>query len=85
MTNNLNKSVRCLYNSSISDFISNSNAEILGNIVSSYHGSSLTTTNEAWEEEIRILKEVLYPWKDDDAHIIFEYSIPRLGKRIEYY
>lgn len=83
MTKNLNKSVRCLYNSNISDFISNSNAEILGNIVSSYHGSSLTTTNEAWEEEIRILKEVLYPWKDDDAHIIFEYSIPRLGKRID--
>ena len=83
MSNNLNKSVRCLYNSSISDFIINSNAEILGDIVSSYHGSSLTTTNEAWEEEIRVLKEVLYPWKDDDAHIIFEYSIPRLGKRID--
>mgnify|MGYP000757904718 FL=1 len=52
-------------------------------MISSYHGSSLTTTNESWEEEIRILKSVLETWKDEDAHIIFEYAIPRLGKRID--
>ena len=77
------QSVRCLYNSSFVDFMQCDNAEILGKIVSSYHGVSLTTTCEAWEEEIRILKNVLMPWIDEDAQIIFEYSIPRLGKRID--
>ena len=37
----------------------------------------------AWSEEIRILQQVLRPWKDEYADIIFEYSIPRLGKRID--
>ena len=35
----------------------------------------------AWKEEVRILKEQLaeYP----DGHIIFEYTIPRIGARID--
>ena len=37
----------------------------------------------AWSEEIDLLKQVLAPWKDESAEIIFEYSIPRLGKRID--
>ena len=77
------KSNKCLYYSSISDFYKKNNNEILGTIISSYHGSSATTTNEAWEEEIRVLKECLCLWQNEDDHIIFEYSIPRLGKRID--
>ena len=81
--NSVLKSTRCLYHSAIYDFLQTKNTEILGELISSYHGSSLTTTNESWEEEIRILKSVLETWKDEDAHIIFEYAIPRLGKRID--
>ena len=77
------KSNRCFYNSSISEFYKKSNEEILGYIVSSFHGTSQTTTNDSWEEEIRILKDVLRKWKEEDAYILFEYSIPRLGKRID--
>ena len=77
------KSNRCFYNSSISEFYKKSNEEILGYIVSSFHGTSQTTTNDSWEEEIRILKDVLSKWKEEDAYILFEYSIPRLGKRID--
>ena len=29
------------------------------------------------------MQEVLQPWKDEPGHIIFEYDIPRLGKRID--
>ncbi|WP_241147647.1 DNA/RNA helicase domain-containing protein [Alistipes sp. An54] len=43
----------------------------------------MTTTNEAWTDEIHIMQEVLLPWKDEDGQIIFEYDIPRLGKRID--
>lgn len=80
--NSVLKSTRCLYHSAIYDFYRLKYRD-LGELISSYHGSSLTTTNESWEEEIRILKSVLETWKDEDAHIIFEYAIPRLGKRID--
>lgn len=43
----------------------------------------MTTTNEAWADEIRIIQEVLQPRKDEDGQVIFEYDIPRLGKRID--
>ncbi len=43
----------------------------------------MTTTNEAWADEIHIMQEVLLPWKDEDGQVIFEYDIPRLGKRID--
>lgn len=29
------------------------------------------------------MQEVLQPWKDEDGQVIFEYDIPRLGKRID--
>ena len=77
------KSPRCLYHAPLKEFLVYNNAEILGNIIASYHGDSQSTTIESWEEEIRILKDQLRIWESEDAHIIFEYNIPRLGKRID--
>ena len=82
-TDNLIKSPRCLYHASLGEFLKCNSAEILGNLISSYHGDSQSTTIESWEEEIRILKKHLSVWVDEDAYIIFEYNIPRLGKRID--
>ena len=70
---------RCLYNSSISAFIISDAKFLLGSFGISYHGDILTTTNEAWAEEIDIMQDVLQPWKDEPGHIIFEYDIPRMG------
>lgn len=74
---------RCLYNSSFKDFLHTPPLSVLGAMHSNYHGETLTTTNDAWEGEIKILQDVLKQWEDEDAHIIFEYDIPRLGKRID--
>ena len=74
---------RCLYNSSFKDFLRAPALSVLGTLHSNYHGETLTTTNDAWEGEINILQDVLKQWEDEDAHIIFEYDIPRLGKRID--
>lgn len=82
-TDNIIKSPRCLYHARLCEFLGCNNAEILGSIIASYHGDSQSTTIESWEEEIRILKEQLHTWADEDAYIIFEYNIPRLGKRID--
>ena len=48
-----------------------------------YHGLALTTTRDAWRYEISFMHKALLPWKDDKGNIIFEYDIPRLGKRID--
>ncbi|MBP5228854.1 MAG: DUF2075 domain-containing protein [Bacteroidales bacterium] len=77
------KSNRCLYVATFKDFLESSQDSILGRMVRAFHGVDQTTTNEAWEGEIRILHEILQRWKDEDAYIIFEYAIPRLGKRVD--
>ncbi len=74
---------RCLFESSIYSFISKDTQSIFGILCEGYHGKELTTTRDAWLSEIEILKEVLNPWKNSDSHIVFEYDIPRLGKRID--
>lgn len=74
---------RCLYNSTIPAFIDTDADSLLGKLGINYHGDILTTTNEAWASEIDIMQDVLQPWKDEPGQIIFEYDIPRLGKRID--
>ena len=74
---------RCLYNSTIHGFLQMSPEALLGHFVNNYHGTTLTATNEAWAVEIGIMQETLQAWKDEYGQVIFEYDIPRLGKRID--
>ena len=74
---------RCLYKSDFKSFIETDTYAILGRIHDAFHGSVLTTTDEAWLGEIQFLQNILLPWKEEEAEIIFEYDIPRLGKRID--
>ena len=75
---------RCLYHSTIREFLMQDVEALLGRFVNNYHGSVLTTTNEAWANEISIMQKTLQPWMDEDyGQVIFEYDIPRLGKRID--
>ena len=74
---------RCLYSSSFAEFINTSEKSIFGTLCERYHGEALTTTREAWRSEISIMKEILLKFSNKDGKIIFEYDIPRLGKRID--
>lgn len=74
---------RCLYRSDFNSFIKTGPYSILGRIHDAFHGRVLTTTDEAWLCEISLLQEVLLPWTDEQTEIIFEYDIPRPGKRID--
>lgn len=78
-----NKTNRCLYQADFKSFVEDNPYSILGRIHNAFHGPALTTTDEAWIGEIDLLQKVLLPWKDEEAEIIFEYDIPRLGKRID--
>lgn len=79
----MKKSPRCLFNSDFEKFLSLDTKAILGTLCDNYHGVALTTTIEAWKSEIVILKNVVSELNDKDGQIIFEYDIPRLGKRID--
>lgn len=74
---------RCLYNSSFRTFLNTDDNAIFGLLCDNYHGEALTTTREAWKSEITIMKNVLSDYADKNGEIIFEYDIPRLGKRVD--
>ena len=74
---------RCLYCSDINTFLNKEKSYILGTLCEFYHGDALTTTRDAWAREIEILQRELMTWKESGGQIIFEYDIPRLGKRID--
>ena len=74
---------RCLYIATIKEFLGADRFTVLGKLLDAYHGNTRTTTDEAWIGEIDILHQVLLPWKEEKAYVIFEYEIPRLGKRID--
>ena len=74
---------RCLYNASFNEFLQQDPLTVLGTLHNNYHGDALTTTDEAWMGEIMLMQKVLKPWEDENGQIVFEYDIPRLGKRID--
>jgi len=71
---------RFYYSSSISNFLNTNIDEIIGKLVQSNEFSLEQTQRDAWLGEIIILKTVLLHFK---GSIYFEYSIPRMGKRID--
>ncbi len=76
------KNLRCYYSASIKDFLRQSSDEILGII----HKNNISAdTNifqsNTWEEEISILKTQFSQF--DEGRVLFEYTIPRMGKRVD--
>jgi len=68
------------YSSSISDFLKSNKNEILGQLTESSDFDLGQDQRDAWIEEISILQKVLVNYS---GSIYFEYSIPRMGKRID--
>lgn len=79
----MNVSPRCLFNSDFSSFLYKDIDSVFGALCDNYHGDALTTTRESWKSEIEIMRDVISKLNDQDGQIIFEYDIPRLGKRID--
>jgi len=71
---------RAYYSDTIGNFKTTNPNEIIGKLAQENEFALEQTQRDAWLEEIAILKEVLKPHK---GSIYFEYSIPRMGKRID--
>jgi len=74
--------LRAYYSSEMEEFLNKSDSEILG-IIHMNDTSAETTIQQSntWEQEIEILKKQLADF--DVGRIIFEYTIPRMGKRVD--
>ena len=76
------RNLRCYYHATIEEFMRQSAAEIAGVIHSNdISADTRIQQSNTWEQEIAILKDQLSPL--DEGHILFEYSIPRMGKRVD--
>lgn len=76
------KNLLSYYSATIEEFLQQSDKEILG-IIHANDISAETTIQQSntWESEVAILKNQLETFKD--GRIIFEYTIPRMGKRVD--
>lgn len=75
-----NRMKREYYSDSISNFLRSSTEELLGILALNNDFTLIQTQRGAWVAEIEILQKVLPPY---EGSIYFEYSIPRMGRRID--
>jgi hypothetical protein len=78
--------VPALYHAPVSEFLAHDEDFIVGRL-SAVAGRALTELTaeqlEAWRQQIAILRSALRPHLSRNWHLLFEYPIPRRGKRID--
>ena len=76
---------RFFYGDTIEGFLAMPDTQIIGVLTTSHtslHASLQGLQAEAWREEISLLKDILVPYIGR-GHVYFEYTIPRMGRRID--
>ena len=71
---------KAYYQEKISAFVTNDSASILGHLASQHEFSLDERQRNSWQSQINLLKSWIL---DFEGNIAFEYSIPRMGKRID--
>jgi len=74
--------MRSFYSDSFEKFFNASDNEILGILATNNSFELNDLQKNTWLYEIKVLKEVLQIF-DKNSRILFEYTIPRIGKRID--
>jgi len=72
---------RSYYNTRVSDFIEEAPHSILGKLTENHPFALEDLQRNSWITEISMLKRELRGF--EEGHIIFEYTIPRMGSRID--
>jgi hypothetical protein len=73
---------RYYYGDPIVEFLKKDSDSILGALVAANEFPLEMTQRDAWVRQIDLLQSVLKPYRNS-GHVYFEYSIPRLGSRID--
>lgn len=71
---------RAYYSEDLENFFKDNDKFILGKLTESHRFDLGQEQKDAWMEQIKILKDKL---RGLDGHIMLEYSIPRMGKRVD--
>ncbi|MGV3595737.1 MAG: DUF2075 domain-containing protein [Sediminibacterium sp.] len=72
---------RSYYSNTISDFLTDNTDKILGQLIRNHDFATENLQRNAWIKQIEILKSTLTSFTH--GHIYFEFSIPRMGKRVD--
>lgn len=72
---------RAYYSSGVKEFLSKNITSVFGEITSNDQFASDDLQKNTWKREIAVLKRELANFKE--GHLLFEYTIPRIGKRID--
>ena len=72
---------RAYYSAALNDFIRHAPEHILGALAAHHQFALEGTQRDAWLAQIEILK--LHTAAARDGYILFEYAIPRIGKRVD--
>jgi len=73
---------RAYYADSIASFVQANESKVLGQLAAAVPANIEVAQRDAWTAQIRILAVALAPYVDR-GKIYFEFSVPRLGKRID--
>lgn len=73
---------RAAYSGPIALFLDASDDDTLGKLVNASDFAVELSQRDAWRKQILLLKQVLVPYRGRGS-VYFEWSIPRLGKRID--
>lgn len=74
---------RYFYYSDIKSFLGESLEQIFGKLSRNDEYDTAATQKYAWEQEIVVMKQVLESYRNEPGWVVFEYTIPRIGKRID--
>jgi hypothetical protein len=72
---------RAFYFETISRFLHQENESILGLLVTNNPYELTDLQRNSWIHQIELLKDALHP--QPNGYVIFEYAIPRMGKRVD--
>ena len=72
---------RSYYSKRLQEFLKEDNNSILWELTNNHPFALEEQQRNAWREQVIILKEQLQEL--ESGHILFEYSIPRMGKRVD--
>ena len=72
---------RAYYGESVANFLRREDSYILGELTKNNPFDLNSLQRNSWLEEIQILKRELSDFKN--GHVLFEYTIPRIGNRID--
>ena len=72
---------RSYYSRELQEFLRDKNNSIIGELTNNHQFALEELQRNAWQKQIEILRQQFQNLKS--GHIMFEYSIPRMGKRVD--